>query len=132
MWDHLYVLTAGPMPPDPTRLLSSKKMHYLMTQFQAVFDLVIYDTPPVLGLADGKLLATHTAGIVMVVGLGRTDRDIFLQALDGLKVSNATILGVVANGVKGYTTNSHYYYDHYYNNEESEVQKAKKLLQKRL
>jgi polysaccharide biosynthesis transport protein len=131
MWDHLYVLTAGQMPPDPTRLLSSKKIQYLMEQFHAVFDLVIYDTPPVLELADARLLAAHTQGAILVVGLGKTDRTILMQTLDSLKLSNASILGVVANGVKGYTTRSYYHYQHYYANE-SDVLKAKQLLQKRM
>lgn len=131
MWDRLYVLTAGQLPPDPTRLLSSRKMHYLMEQFHAVFDLVIYDTPPVLGLADGRLLAAHTDGVVIVAGLGRTDRAVLMQALDGLKVSNASVLGVVANGVKGYAHGSYYYYNHYYT-AESDVERAKQLLQKGL
>lgn len=131
MWDHLYVLTAGQLPPDPTRLLSSKKMQYLMEQFHAVFDLVIYDTPPVLGLADSRLLAPQTDGVVMVVGLGKTDRSVLMQALDNLKVSSTTVLGVVANGVKGYTTSSYYNYQHYYASE-SEVLKAKQLLQKKM
>ena len=132
MWDHLYVLTAGQLPPDPTRLLSSKKMHHLMEQFHAVFDLVIYDTPPILGLADGQLLAANTDGVVIIAGLGKTDRAIVMQALDRLKISNATVLGVVANGVKGYTTRSYYHYQQYYAATESEVMKAKKLLQKRM
>lgn len=131
MWDHLYVLTAGQQPPDPTRLLSSKKMQHLMEQFHAVFDLVIYDTPPVLGLADGRLLAPHTDGVVMVAGLGRTDRSILMQALDGMRVSSATVLGVVANGVKGYTANPYSHYQHYYASE-SEVLRAKQLLQKNM
>jgi Mrp family chromosome partitioning ATPase len=131
MWDHLYVLTAGQMPPDPTRLLSSKKMLLLMEQFHAVFDLVIYDTPPVLGLADGRLLAAHTDGVVMVAGLGKTNRSDLMQALDGMKISTTPILGVVANGVRGYTSNSYYHYQHY-GATESEILKAKQLLLKRL
>lgn len=130
-WDHLYVLPAGQLPPDPTRLLSSKKMQYLMEQFHAVFDLVIYDTPPVLGLADGRLLAARTDGVVMVVGLGKTDRSGLTQALDSMRIANATVLGMVANGVRGYTTNSYYHYQHYYATE-SEVLRAKQLLQKRM
>jgi Mrp family chromosome partitioning ATPase len=131
MWDHLYVLTAGQQPPDPTRLLCSKKMQYLMEQFHAVFDLVIYDTPPALELADGRLLAAQTDGVVLIVGLGRTDRAALAQVLDGMKISNATVLGTVANGVKRYTTSSYYYHQQYYV-PESEVEKAKKLLQKRM
>jgi capsular exopolysaccharide synthesis family protein len=132
MWDHLYVMTAGQHPPDPTRLLSSKKMLHLMDQFHAVFDLVIYDTPPILGLADGQILAAHTDGVVIVGGLGKTDRSIMMQALDRLRISNATVLGVVANGVRGYTTRSYYHYQQYYSATETEVMKAKKLLQKRM
>jgi len=131
MWDHLYVLTAGQQSPDPTQLLSSPKMQYLIDQFHAVFDLVIYDTPPALGVADGQLLAAKTDGVVLVAGLGRTDRSVLMQALDSLKLSKANVLGVVANCVKGYTTSSYYHYQHYYT-AESDVIKAKKLLQKRI
>ncbi|MBW4575276.1 MAG: polysaccharide biosynthesis tyrosine autokinase [Aphanothece sp. CMT-3BRIN-NPC111] len=127
MWDSLYVLTAGQLPPDPTRLLSSKKMLSLMEQFKAEFDLVIYDTPPVLGLADGRILAVHTSGIVMVVALGKTDRSLLHQTLDLLKISSAPVLGVVANGVKNYTTTSYDYYQKYYN-QASEVQQAAQKL----
>ncbi len=130
-WDHLYVLTAGQMPPDPTRLLSSKKIQYLMEQFHAVFDLVIYDTPPVLELADARLLAAHTEGVIMVVGLGKTDRSILMRALDSLRIPSTSLLGVVANGVKGYTTRSYYHHQNYYASE-SDVLKAKQLLQKRM
>jgi len=114
MEDNLFVLTAGHIPPDPTRLLCSKKMQNLVERFQNAFDLVIFDTPPMLGLADARLLAAHTDGIVMVVGLGRTDRSVLTQVLYGLKTSHARVLGVVANGVKGYTTSSYDYYHRYY------------------
>jgi succinoglycan biosynthesis transport protein ExoP len=112
--DNLFVLTAGQIPPDPTRLLASKKMRNLVERFQEAFDLVIFDTPPLLGLADARILAAHTDGIVMVVGLGRTDRSVLKQVLDGLKTSRARVLGVVANGVKGYTTSSYDTYLRYY------------------
>jgi capsular exopolysaccharide synthesis family protein len=112
--DNLFVLTAGQIPPDPTRLLCSKKMQNLVERFQEAFDLVIFDTPPLLGLADARLLAAHTDGIVMVVGLGRTDRAVLTQVLYGLRTSHARVLGLVANGVKGYTTSTPDYYHHYY------------------
>jgi succinoglycan biosynthesis transport protein ExoP len=112
--ENLFVLTAGQIPPDPTRLLCSQKMQHLVESFQEMFDLVIFDTPPMLGLADARLLAAHTDGIVMVVGLGRTDRTVLAQVLSGLKTSHARVLGVVANGVKNYTTSSYDYYHRYY------------------
>lgn len=112
--DNLFVLTAGQIPPDPIRLLCSQKMRTLVERFQEKFDLVIFDTPPLLGLADARLLSSHTDGIVMVVGLGRTDRAVLAQVLYGLRTSHARVLGVVANGVKGYTTSSYDYYNRYY------------------
>jgi capsular exopolysaccharide synthesis family protein len=108
--DNLYVLTSGQIPPDPTKLLSSKKMRDIMEQFRQNFDLVIYDTPPLLGLADSSLLAAHTAGIVLVVRIGKTDRSILMQALDALKTSRAAVLGMVINGVKTSTDPAYGYY----------------------
>ncbi|MCT7965953.1 polysaccharide biosynthesis tyrosine autokinase [Laspinema sp. D1] len=96
--DNLFVLTAGSLPSDPIKLLSSKKMHSLMEQFQDFFDLVIYDTPPLMGLADGSILAAQTDGFVMVVKIDKTDRSVVVKALDGLKISGASVLGIVANG----------------------------------
>lgn len=98
--DNLFILTAGPVPEDPIKLLSSKKMHSLMEQFQDFFDLVIYDTPPLVGLADGNYLAAQTDGLVLVTRLAKTDRSLVQKAQEGLKISGARVLGVVANGVK--------------------------------
>jgi len=98
--DNLFVLTGGTIPPDPITLLSSKKMHYLMEQFLALFDLVIYDTPPLIGLADGHLLASKTEGTVLIVKIEKTDRGMVSKSLDQLNVAAFKVLGVVANGVK--------------------------------
>ena len=105
--ENLFVMTAGQPTSDSIKLLSSAKMQYLMEQFQAFFDLVIYDTPPLLGLADGSILAANTDGIVLVVGLEKTDRALLTKSLDGLKISGASVLGIVANGIKGYTADAY-------------------------
>lgn len=112
--ENLFVLTAGQLPPDPTRLLNSKKMQNLVEYFQSKFDLVIFDMPPLLGLADARLLAAYTDGILMVVGLGKTDREVLKQVLYSLRMSHARVLGLVANGVKDYTSSSYGYYHRYY------------------
>ncbi|MCL6432617.1 MAG: polysaccharide biosynthesis tyrosine autokinase [Leptolyngbyaceae cyanobacterium HOT.MB2.61] len=111
---NLFVLTAGPVPPDPTKLLSSQKMQDLMEQFKEHFDLVIYDTPPLTGLADAKLIAAKTDGTVMVVGLGKTKSFVLRQALDGLKLSSVPVLGLVANGAKDYANDLYHSYHRYY------------------
>ena len=63
------VLTAGRRPPDPTRLLSSKRMHALVQELDQSnqFDLLLFDTPPVLGLADAALVAEHCDGLMLLV-----------------------------------------------------------------
>lgn len=108
--DNLFVITSGQIPPDPIKLLSSKKMQNIMAQLRTEFDLVIYDTPPILGLADSSIVATHTAGIVLVVRMAKTDRAVVRQALDGLRLSRANVLGLVVNGVRKHSGNAYNYY----------------------
>ncbi|WP_193195913.1 GumC family protein [Nostoc sp. MG11] len=96
--NQLSVITSGPIPPDPTKLLSSEKMKRLMADFHNSFDLVIYDTPPLLGLADASLLAPNTDGILLVVRIDKTDSSKIQQALDHLKISPMNVLGIVGNG----------------------------------
>lgn len=103
---NLFFLSAGQVTPDPIKLLSSPKMQYLMEQFQSFFDLVIYNTPPLVGLADGNLIAALADGMILVVRLDKTDRSLVNQALEELKISRAVILGVIVNGVKGAVSNS--------------------------
>lgn len=110
LWENLYVLTSGPIPPDPVKLLSSTKMQQIMAQLRQNFDLVIYDTPPMVGLADSSIIAPHTAGMVLVVRMGKTDRSLLAQALERLKMSPATILGTVCHGVKNYNFAPYNYY----------------------
>jgi polysaccharide biosynthesis transport protein len=112
--DNLFVLTAGPVPPDSIRLLASQKMQDLMNELQASFDLIIYDTPALVGFADANLLAANTNGLILVAGLGKLKRTVFQQALEELQVSGTPILGVIANKSKDSTPGSYTYYQQYY------------------
>jgi polysaccharide biosynthesis transport protein len=95
--DNLYVLSAGTVPPDPSRILSSKVMQDFVAQCREQFDLVIFDTTPLLGLADPYLLSEYTDGILMVVPLNQLKRSVLAQALESLSVSSISVLGIVAN-----------------------------------
>ncbi|KJH71835.1 GumC family protein [Aliterella atlantica] len=108
--DNLFAITSGQIPPDPIKLLSSKKMLNIMAEIRQEFDLVVYDTPPILGLADSSIIAKHTDGIVVVVRLAKTDRSVVKQALDGLRLSRANVLGTVVNGVKKHSSSAYNYY----------------------
>ncbi|MEO1672236.1 MAG: polysaccharide biosynthesis tyrosine autokinase, partial [Cyanobacteria bacterium J06631_2] len=100
-WENLSVITAGDIPPDPTRLLASQKMFTLMERLKSSrkYDLIIYDTPPILGFADGRILSNRTDGVVLVVRIGKTDRSLLKQNIDNIQMSNVPVLGLIANQV---------------------------------
>ncbi len=115
-WENLSVITAGDIPPDPTRLLASQKMQELMDRLleSHEYDLIIYDTPPILGFADGRILASRTNGVVLVVRIGKTDRSLLKQNIDNLKMSNVPVLGLVANQTNPNADGGYHYYNRYY------------------
>ncbi len=97
-WD---VLTAGRRAPDPPRLLSSARMGRLIEEIaqSGLYDLILYDTPPVLGLADASLLAENLDGILLVVGLNKVDRQLPAEAIERIKLAGAPLLGIVTNAL---------------------------------
>ncbi len=117
LWDNLWLLTAGDLPPDPIRLLTSLRMRELIEYWEnsSTYDLVIYDTPPLLNFADARILGSATAGLIFVVKLGKTDRSAFKHVLDNLRLSQVPLLGLVANNItrNDYGGSSYYYYYRY-------------------
>ncbi|MBE9070773.1 polysaccharide biosynthesis tyrosine autokinase, partial [Leptolyngbya cf. ectocarpi LEGE 11479] len=110
-----YVITAGTIPPDPVKLLSSKRMRLFMKRLEKEFDLIVYDAPPLVGLADATLIAPHTDGLILVSRVNKCDRNILEHAMDNISFTNIPVLGLVANGVAaqggGYKYYSSYGYD---------------------
>jgi len=104
--DNLFVLTSGQLLPNSGRLMASTQMQHLMAQFQTAFDLVIYDTPHLLGPADTNFLAEHTDGILMVVGVKKTSRSTVMQVLDRLHTFRLPVLGIVANHINSSLNNA--------------------------
>lgn len=96
----LYVITAGSMAPNPIRLLTSPRMQEVARQCAGLFDLVIYDTPPIMNLADSSVIAAYTNGTLIVASLGQLQRKQLSEALESFRVSNLPILGIVANRVR--------------------------------
>lgn len=94
---NISVITAGPTPSDPAKLLSSQRMREMMATFEQSYDLILLDAPPVLGMVDAMVLGTHARGVLMVGRLDRVTRSELNQATTMLK--NLNVIGVVANGV---------------------------------
>ena len=137
-YDNWSVITAGRRPPDPTRLLSSKRMHALVADLAqgTDFDLVLFDTPPVLGLADAALVAEHCDGLMLLVSLNCVDRGLPKESVARITSSGAPLLGVVTNAMKpeqqenayGYGYAAAATYAHYTDTDESDAEESTKTL----
>jgi capsular exopolysaccharide synthesis family protein len=108
----LRVLTSGPIPPNPSELLNSQRMGSIIEVLREDADLVIFDTPPALTVADAIILAPQVNGCVLVVDAGQTRQHSVAQAAERLRNSGANILGAVINQLKAGA--SGYYYEDYY------------------
>ncbi|WP_214847342.1 CpsD/CapB family tyrosine-protein kinase [Exiguobacterium sp. s193] len=95
--DNLSILTAGPIPPNPAELLSSRSMENLILQLREKYDVIILDAPPLLQVADSRITSKLTDGVVLVVGCTTSDRQRVLKAKEQLELAEAKILGVVLN-----------------------------------
>jgi polysaccharide biosynthesis transport protein len=112
---NLSVIVAGRVPPNPSELLSSRRMTAMLDELRLHFDYIILDTAPLLPVADGLALARHVDGIVVVARSRRTTTGPLQHAINALKQVSAPVLGVVLNRVRprsaaagGYTARSEY------------------------
>ncbi|WP_026831964.1 CpsD/CapB family tyrosine-protein kinase [Exiguobacterium undae] len=95
--DNLSILTAGPIPPNPAELLSSRAMEKLIEQLRGEYDVIILDAPPLLQVADSRITSKLTDGVILVIGCTTSDRQRVLKAKEQLELAEAKILGVVLN-----------------------------------
>lgn len=109
----IYVLTAGPIPPNPAELLGSEQMRRLVTTLEGTFTHVIIDSPPVASFTDGVIISTMVDGVLLVVHGGRSSRELVRRARRSLHGIGARIFGVVLNMVDS-RHHDYYYYQHYY------------------
>lgn len=106
----LDVMTCGPIPPNPAELLASRKMETFLKEALFSYDLVIFDTPPVLAVTDAQILANIVDGSILVVRSGDTEIEPAQRAKEALEPAKAKLLGVVLNGREKKASNYYYYY----------------------
>ncbi|WP_425343053.1 CpsD/CapB family tyrosine-protein kinase [Priestia megaterium] len=107
---NLYVLTSGPIPPNPSELLASKQMGEVLAEMKERFDMVIFDTPPILAVADAQILANQVDASLLVVSSSKTEKDAALKAKELLTQAKSKLLGAVLNNRKMEEGNYYYYY----------------------
>src|SRR6266436_1037778 len=108
----LDVLVCGPVPPNPSELLSSQSMSALIRSASAEYGFVILDSSPMLALADSRILAPLVSGVLLVVKSGTTPREQLMHAQSGIRGVGGNLIGVVLNNVD-ICTNGYYNYGPY-------------------
>ncbi|HEY6547751.1 MAG TPA: polysaccharide biosynthesis tyrosine autokinase, partial [Vicinamibacteria bacterium] len=110
---NLFVLTAGPLPPNPPALLARRSVQDLFADLKTRFDWILVDSPPLASVTDALLLARHADSVIMVVQHNKVDKKVVKRSVNALRKATPNVLGVVLNQVdvqhKGYY---YYYYQH--------------------
>src|SRR6266702_314947 len=111
---NLWVMPSGPLPPNPSELLDSKTMQ----RFQEILekcgiDVVIFDTPPLLGLSDSTILASKVDGVLVVIDMTRANKGKLKQVKAILAQASANVLGCVINKERKSRNDSAYTYYYY-------------------
>ncbi|HLR43041.1 MAG TPA: CpsD/CapB family tyrosine-protein kinase [Pseudogracilibacillus sp.] len=108
--DDLEILTCGPIPPNPSELLGSKRMQELIQHAKELYDFIIVDTPPTLAVTDAKVLANMVDGSMFVVRSGTTQFEEAEKGIKSIQNQDSKFLGAVLNDVPKDKGNSYYYY----------------------
>jgi capsular exopolysaccharide synthesis family protein len=98
--ENLNIITSGGHTPNPAELLNFSEMDTLIAELKNKFDIVFFDTPPVLPVTDASILSTKMDGVIFVYQAGKTPRQALVRAKMQLENVKAHIWGVVINNVK--------------------------------
>ena len=107
---NLDVISSGPIPPNPSELLGSKRMEALIQEASSSYDLIIFDTPPVLAVTDAQILGNVVDGTILVIRSGQTEYELAIKAKEALEPARAKLLGTVLNDREKTSTTNYYYY----------------------
>ncbi len=110
----LFIMTSGPIPPNPAELIGSEQMVSLLRILQSQFTHIVIDSPPIASFTDGVLIASMVDGVILVVHAGRSSRQVVRRSRQMLQEIGAKIFGVVLNNVNLNNKDNYYYYQSYY------------------
>ncbi|MHA6725564.1 CpsD/CapB family tyrosine-protein kinase [Macrococcoides caseolyticum] len=111
--ENLSIMTSGPIPPNPSELLASKRFKELISNFEEHFDMIIIDTPPVLAVTDAVIMSNVVDGTILVTNIEINNKHHLVKAKEVLHKSEANILGIILNNVEKSSKDDYYYYEYY-------------------
>jgi capsular exopolysaccharide synthesis family protein len=109
----LFVLSSGPIPPNPAELLHGDRMAALLAEAREKYDRVVIDSPPVVAVTDARVLASQVDGLYMVISMGKTSRRVIHRALDSITSIGFEVHGAILNNLNT-PTGRYGYYDREY------------------
>lgn len=107
----LYVITSGPIPPNPAELIASNTMDQFIDNVKSIYDIIVFDAPPVLSVTDAQILSNKCEGTLLIINSEDAEKDNVLKAKDMLIASKANLIGAILNNYK--IDKNHYYYQYY-------------------
>jgi capsular exopolysaccharide synthesis family protein len=114
--ENLSIVTAGGLPPNPSELLGSGRMTALIARLEQEWDMVLFDSPPIVAVTDSSMISSEIDGMVMVVKAGQTNKAAIDRALDTIANVRSPLIGVILNVASPETLAGKYsYYYSYYN-----------------
>ena len=116
--ENLSVITSGIIPPNPSEMLGSKRMINFVKLLEEKWDMVLFDSPPLVAVTDANMISQEIDRIVLIVKVGQTDKKAFHHTINNLNHINAPIGGIIMNAVtnkSSYGSYYYYYYHQYYN-----------------
>lgn len=113
---NLNIITAGSKVPDPTRLLNSQRFESLVNDLNQSkdYDIIIFDSPPILGLADSIIISQKLDGLIMLVSIDFVNRSLPEEAINRVRANNINILGLITNSIQEYTNKKLNAYNDFY------------------
>ena len=122
---NLHILTCGAVPPNPSEILSSKKMKEFITRLREYYDYIFIDAPPIGIVTDAGIISTYSDGCVFVVGSKQCDIEMAKIAKKRLEDVGANIIGAVLNKFEA-EGSGYNYYNYYYQHESGRKGRNKK------
>ncbi|MDR3572595.1 MAG: CpsD/CapB family tyrosine-protein kinase [Anaerolineaceae bacterium] len=108
--NNVYVVTSGPIPPNPSELLGTGRMQALLNALMLQCDVILVDAPPIIAVTDASILAAKADGVILVVNSGTNRPEIIQKAKELLTKAHSHILGIVLNRVDIEDEAYYYYY----------------------